>query len=190
MAVEELNVVLLVPLSKLVDEVPSFKIPAVIVPSVIDMLAATPLLVSIATVKPDSVLKLDLLDAELSAFVVLPVPPLRVISVLVEPSGLIVLTNIEVIPLLASVDAGKEMLEVPSLPILTSEPLGAFTFAPVLPEVTPTVMSPSVLMFVDKITPLFNDIETLRDASLFILTSAPIGTFTLDSVPSSVFTVL
>jgi hypothetical protein len=93
MVVEELNVVLLVPLSKLVEEVPSLKIPAVSVPSVTNILAATPLLVSIATVKPESVLKLDVLDSELPAFVVLPVPPLRVISVKVEPSGLSVLTT-------------------------------------------------------------------------------------------------
>ena len=109
----------------------------------------------------------------------------------VEPSGLSVLTTVEVTPLVASIVAGGERIKVPSVAILASEPFGPFTFAPVFPEATPTVMSPSVLMFVVRIAPLLSDIKTLREASLFILTSAPIGTFTLDSVvPLSVFTVL
>jgi hypothetical protein len=56
--------------------------------------------------------------------------------------------------------------------MLTSEPFGAFKMAPVvsLLEETPTVISPSALMFVDKVPPLFSAMETLREASLFILT--------------------
>ena len=84
MLIEELKVVLLVPVSKLVDEVPSLAREAAsvpTVPSVTAMLAVTPLLVSIATDNPESVLKVDLLIAELpSAFVVLPDPPLNDIS--------------------------------------------------------------------------------------------------------------
>ena len=76
MPIEELKVVLLVPVSKLVDEVPSLAREAVsvpTVPSVTGMLTVTPLLVSIATDSPASVLKVDLLIPELpSAFVVLP----------------------------------------------------------------------------------------------------------------------
>jgi hypothetical protein len=93
MEIEELNVVLLEPLSKLVDEVPLVKILAASVPSVNDILASIPLLVSIATAKFESVLKLDFVGSELSAFVVLPVPPLMVISVKVDPFGLSVLTT-------------------------------------------------------------------------------------------------
>ena len=110
MLIEEVKVVLIVPLSKLVDEVPSLARKAVsvpTVPSVTAMLAFTPLLVSIATVSPESVLKVDLLIAELpSAFVVLPDPPLKDISIKVEPSGLSVLTTWVVIPLVESVVAG------------------------------------------------------------------------------------
>ena len=78
--IEELKVVLLVPLSKLVDEVPSLpreaaSVPSV--PSVTAMLAVTPLLVSIATDSPESVLKVDLLPELPSAFAVLPDPPLK-----------------------------------------------------------------------------------------------------------------
>ena len=80
MPVEELNVVLLVPVSKLVDEVPSFARLAVSVPPVTDMLALTPLLVSIATVRPASIEKFDLPVPELPALVVLTLPPLRVNS--------------------------------------------------------------------------------------------------------------
>ena len=80
MLIEELKVVLLVPVSKLVEEVPSLAREAASVPrvpSVTAMLAVTPLLVSIATVSPESVPKVDLLIPELSsAFVVLPDPPL------------------------------------------------------------------------------------------------------------------
>ncbi|HIB93469.1 MAG TPA: hypothetical protein EYO60_04110 [Candidatus Lambdaproteobacteria bacterium] len=94
MPVEELNVVLLVPVSKLVDEVPSFARLAVSVPPVTAMLTLTPLLVSIATVRPESVFKVDLLLAELpSAFVVLPLSPLEEISVKVEESGPNVMTT-------------------------------------------------------------------------------------------------
>ena len=110
MPIEELKVVLLVPVSKLVDEVPSLAREAVsvpTVPSVTAMLAFTPLLVSIATDSPESVLKVDLLIAELpSAFVVLPDPPLKDISIKVEPSGLSVLSTWVVIPLVESVVAG------------------------------------------------------------------------------------
>ena len=110
MLIEEVKVVLIVPLSKLVDEVPSLARKAVsvpTVPSVTAMLAFTPLLVSIATVSPESVLKVDLLIAELpSAFVVLPDPPLKDISIKVEPSGLSVLSTWVVIPLVESVVAG------------------------------------------------------------------------------------
>ena len=110
MLIDELKVVLLVPVSKLVVEVPSLAREAVsvpTVPSVTAMLAFTPLLVSIATVSPESVLKVDLLIAELpSAFVVLPDPPLKDISIKVEPSGLSVLTTWVVIPLVESVVAG------------------------------------------------------------------------------------
>ena len=79
MLIEELKVVLLVPASKLVDEIPSLpreaaSVPSV--PSVTDMLAVTPLLVSIATDSPESVLKVDLLPELPSAFAVLPDPPL------------------------------------------------------------------------------------------------------------------
>ena len=85
MLIEELKVVLLVPVSKLVDEVPSLEREAAsvpIVPSVTGMLTVTPLVVSIATDNPESVLKVDLLIAELpSAFVVLPDPPLKDISI-------------------------------------------------------------------------------------------------------------
>ena len=78
--IEELKVVLLVPVSKLVDEVPSLareaaSVPSV--PSVTAMLAVTPLLVSIATDSPESVLKVDLLPELPSAFAVLPDPPLK-----------------------------------------------------------------------------------------------------------------
>ena len=110
MPIEELKVVLLVPVSKLVDEVPSLAREAVsvpTVPSVTAMLAVTPLLVSIATDSPASVLKVDLLIPELpSAFVVLPDPPLKDISIKVEPSGLSVLSTWVVIPLVESVVAG------------------------------------------------------------------------------------
>ena len=79
MLIEELKVVLLVPASKLVDEIPSLpreaaSVPSV--PSVTAMLAFTPLLVSIATDSPESVLKVDLLPELPSAFAVLPDPPL------------------------------------------------------------------------------------------------------------------
>ena len=79
MLIEELKVVLLVPVSKLVDEVPSLareaaSVPSV--PSVTAMLAVTPLLVSIATDSPLSVLKVDWLPELPSAFAVLPDPPL------------------------------------------------------------------------------------------------------------------
>ena len=110
MLIDELKVVLLVPVSKLVVEVPSLAREAAsvpTVPSVTAMLAFTPLLVSIATVSPESVLKVDLLIAELpSAFVVLPDPPLKDISIKVEPSGLSVLSTWVVIPLVESVVAG------------------------------------------------------------------------------------
>ena len=79
--IEELKVVLLVPLSKLVDEVPSLARDAASVPSVTAMLAVTPLLVSIATDSPESVLKVDLLPELPSAFAVLPDPPLKDISI-------------------------------------------------------------------------------------------------------------
>ena len=84
MLIEELKVVLLVPVSKLVDEVPSLpreaaSVPSV--PSVTPMLAVTPLLVSIATGSPESVLKVDLLPELPSAFAVLPDPPLKDISI-------------------------------------------------------------------------------------------------------------
>ena len=109
MPIEELKVVLLVPVSKLVDEVPSLAREAVsvpTVPSVTAMLAVTPLLVSIATDSPESVLKVDLLPELPSAFAVLPDPPLKDISIKVEPSGLSVLTTWVVIPLVESVVAG------------------------------------------------------------------------------------
>ena len=82
--IEVLKVVLLVPVSKLVDEVPSLpreaaSVPSV--PSVTAMLAVTPLLVSIATDSPESVLKVDLLPELPSAFAVLPDPPLKDISI-------------------------------------------------------------------------------------------------------------
>ena len=78
-ATDDVNVVLFVPLSKLVDEVPSLpreaaSVPSV--PSVTAMLAVTPLLVSIATDSPLSVLKVELLPELPSAFAVLPDPPL------------------------------------------------------------------------------------------------------------------
>jgi hypothetical protein len=160
MPVEELNVVLLVTLSKLVDEVPSFARLAVNVPPVTAMLALTPLLVSIATVRPESVFKVDLLLAELpSAFVVLPVPPLKVISVVVEPSPLIVLTTWVVMPLEESVEAGIVIIAVPSLPIFTSEPSGAFTFAEELPELFSeaklTVIFPSALILDEILNAIF-----------------------------------
>ena len=83
--IEELKVVLPVPLSKLVDEVPSLAREAASVPSgssVTAMLAVTPLLVvSIATDSPESVLKVDLLPELPSAFAVLPDPPLKDISI-------------------------------------------------------------------------------------------------------------
>ena len=80
MLIEELKVVLLVPESKLVEEVPSLareaaSVPSV--PSVTAMLAVTPLLVSIATVSPESVFKVDLLIFLLVLpFLVLPDSPL------------------------------------------------------------------------------------------------------------------
>ena len=79
--IEELKVVSLVPLSKLVDEVPSLAREAVSVPSVTAMLAVTPLLVSIATDSPESVLKVDWLPELPSTFAVLPDPPLKDISI-------------------------------------------------------------------------------------------------------------
>ena len=72
---------MLSPLSKLVEAVPSLASEAERVPPVTAILALTPLLVSIATDNPDSVLKEDLLDSELPlAFAVLPVTPLKDIS--------------------------------------------------------------------------------------------------------------
>ena len=84
MLIEELKVVLLVPVSKLVDEVPSLAREAASVPrvpSVTAMLAVTPLLVSIATCSPESVLIVDSLPELPSAFAVLPDPPLKDISI-------------------------------------------------------------------------------------------------------------
>ena len=104
--IEELKVVAVVPLSKLVDEVPSLAREAVSVPSVTAMLAVTPLLVSIATDSPESVLKVDLLPELPAAFAVLPDPPLKDISMLVEPSGLSVLSTWVVTPLVESVVGG------------------------------------------------------------------------------------
>jgi hypothetical protein len=106
MLIEELKVVSLVPVSKLVDEVPSLPREAANVPSGTTMLAVTPLLVSIATDSPESVLKVDLLPELPSAFAVLSDPPLKDISILVEPSGLSVLITWVVIPLVESVVAG------------------------------------------------------------------------------------
>ena len=105
--VEEVKVVLLVPVSKLVDEVPSLAREAASVPrvpSVTAMLAVTPLLVSIATVSPLSVVIFDWLPELPSAFAVLPDPPLKDITISVEPSGLSVLTK-----------GGIEIIEVPSV---------------------------------------------------------------------------
>jgi hypothetical protein len=81
MLIEELKVVSLVPLSKLVSEVPSLLREALSFPSGTTMLAVTPLLVSIATDSPESVLKVDLLPELPSAFAVLPDPPLKDISI-------------------------------------------------------------------------------------------------------------
>ena len=81
--VEEVKVVLLVPVSKLVEEVPSLAREAASVPrvpSVTAMLAVTPLLVSIDTDSPESVLKVELLPELPSAFAVLPDPPLKDIT--------------------------------------------------------------------------------------------------------------
>ena len=64
------------------------------VPPVTAIVAVTPLLVFMATVRPESVLKLDLIVHELpSTLAVLPEPPLSVISIIVEPSGLSVLVT-------------------------------------------------------------------------------------------------
>jgi len=64
MPVEDLNVVLLVRVSKLINEVPSFARLAESVPPVTAMLALTPLLVSMATVRSASIEKFDLLVPE------------------------------------------------------------------------------------------------------------------------------
>ena len=64
------------------------------VPPVTAMLAVTPLLVFMETDRPESVLKLDLMASELSStLAVLPEPPLSVISIMAEPSGLSVLVT-------------------------------------------------------------------------------------------------
>jgi len=51
-----------------------------------------------------------------------------------------VLTTWVVIPLVESVEAGREILEVPSVSTVTSEPLGAFKFGP-LPLVETHLLS-------------------------------------------------
>ena len=64
------------------------------VPPVTAIVAVTPLLVFMATVRPESVLKLDLMVPELSStLAVLPVSPLSVISIKLEPSVLSVVIN-------------------------------------------------------------------------------------------------
>ena len=64
------------------------------VPPVTAMLAVTPLFVFMATERPESVLKLDLMVPEVpSTLAVLPEPPLSVISITAEPSGLILLVT-------------------------------------------------------------------------------------------------
>ena len=64
------------------------------VPPVTAMLAVTPLLVFMATDRPESVLKLDVVAAEASSTLeVLPEPPLSLISITAEPSGLSLLVT-------------------------------------------------------------------------------------------------
>ena len=64
------------------------------VPPVTAMLAVTPLFVFMATDRPESVLKLDLMVPEVpSTLAVLPEPPLSVISITAEPSGLSLLVT-------------------------------------------------------------------------------------------------
>ena len=89
------------------------------------------------------------------------------------------LTTWVVIPLVESVEAGIEILEVPSVAIVTSEPLGAFKFGPIPLVETPTVTAPSELIFVVRNTLPSNSFEILSEASLFMFKSIPRGKLTL-----------
>ena len=58
------------------------------------------------------------------------------------------LTTWVVIPLVESVEAGREIIEVPSVSTVTSEPLGAFKFGPLpLVELLANT-APTELMFI------------------------------------------
>ena len=92
------------------------------------------------------------------------------------------LTTWVVIPLVESVEGGIEILEVPSVAIVTSEPLGAFKFGPIPLVETPSVTAPSALIFVVKNTLPSNSFEILSEASLFMFKSIPRGKLILVEV--------
>ena len=93
------------------------------------------------------------------------------------------LTTWVVIPLVESVESGILTLEVPSVPIVTFEPLGAFKFGPLPSVETPSVTAPSALIFVVRNALLLsNSFEILSEASLFMFKSIPLGKSTVVEV--------